>query len=502
MGTLKTTRRKFLSNSALAAATLPFLPLVRVAEGATTSVAPLRLILLLTPFHIPEAFYHPQISATNTGMASAGMNFYLKFANSVLAPLAPFQSDLIIFRGLKYSQGVNSHASSIVAFTGAQGNFPANGSATTKGSSIDNYLYSRMAPKGAVNPFAAGAFSYLFADHLYDNTISINKGNPVGRTDNPLKLYNNLFSNFTPPSGQTPPSATALAITRRQQILDLTQKYLTNLSKQMPDSSASHSVLQSHLTAVQSLSAQIGAPPSTATAVSCTPPAASSITNDPGSDNGTMVPSRAAADFASFTKVITQAFACDITRYGSFKMSDAGDPSQCLINQMPGLTNFSQSTNWHAITHGTSGLASNPIDVQMAQFQAYFMTQAANLLSALKAIPDPYAPSQTLYDNTVVLIGCEGPVQSNNSDCHGDEDPNSDQPFIVAGGCGGYFKMGQLILAGGSKTRNVAHNALLTNIVNTFEKNQQQFNPAYAPNILSQYGDYSFTVSPTNWLSV
>jgi hypothetical protein len=71
---------------------------------------------------------------------------------------------------------------------------------------------------------------------------------------------------------------------------------------------------------------------------------------------------------------------------------------------------------------------------------------------------------------------------------------------VIAGGCGGHFKRGQLIYAGGQITTTVNHNAILTNIINAFEANQQQFNPAYSPNILSQYGDYSFSVSPTSWL--
>jgi hypothetical protein len=105
----------------------------------------------------------------------------------------------------------------------------------------------------------------------------------------------------------------------------------------------------------------------------------------------------------------------------------------------------------------------------MALYKRYFMTQAANLLMALKGVADPYSPTRSIYDNTVVLIGSEGPIQAvGGSDVHGNGDPNADQPFIVAGGCGGYFKMGQLLFAGGAKTANVNHNALLTNIVNTF----------------------------------
>lgn len=73
--------------------------------------------------------------------------------------------------------------------------------------------------------------------------------------------------------------------------------------------------------------------------------------------------------------------------------------------------------------------------------------------------------------------------------------------FVIAGGCGGYFKKGQLVIAGGSNLPNTPHNATLTNIVNAFETNQQQFDPTYAPKMLTRYGDFAFSVSPTSWLS-
>jgi hypothetical protein len=463
-------------------------------------VAPLRLILLWSPFQFPEPFYHPQVSSTSSAPAPAGTSFYLNFPNSTLAPLSPFQSDLIIFRGLGYGQGVNSHSSGATVFTGAKAVIQTGSATTTMGSSIDNYLFSRLAKQGSLSPFCGGFFSYIYSDHCYDSDISFNAGSPVAMIGNPLKLYNALFSNFTPPSNQPIPQATINTATRRQATLGLVQKYLKSYQNALPSSSPSTSVLQSHLLAAQGLSAQVAASTMKSGAVSCTPPGAASIASDPSPDNGKLVPANAPADMKSFIQVITQALACDITRFGAFKMSAAEDPSQILVNEMPGLTNFDQSSNWHgAVTHMTSGEASNPADVQMSLFKTYFMTQVASLLTALKGVPDPYSPTQTIYDNTVVLIGSEGPIQSPGTDQHGNG--TNDQALLLAGGCGGYFKMGQLIVAGPTKSPTVNHNALLTNIVNTFEKNQQQFNTAYVPKILTQYGDYPFSVSPTDWLT-
>jgi hypothetical protein len=368
------------------------------------------------------------------------------------------------------------------------------------GSTIEQYLFGRMAHKGSLSPILAGAFSYLFADHCYDADISFKNGNAVAQIGNPLKLYNSLFQNFTPPSSGPPPVDVTRAAARRRQTLGLVQKYLSGMSSELPQKAPSYAVLQSHMVAAQGLAAQLD--PSSKSFASCTPPSAASLTNDTGPDDGSLDGTKASGDFASFTKVITQALACDLTRFGAFKMCDSGDPGQILLNQMPGLTGWNQSDNFHAmISHGSSGAANDPATLKMALYKRYFMTQAANLLTALKAVADPYSPTQSLYDNTMVLIGSEGPIQAvSGSDVHGNGDPNADQPFIIAGGCGGYLKMGQLLFAGGAKTGNVSHNALLTNIVNTFEKNQQEYDPSFVPNTLTQYGSYSFSVSPTSWL--
>jgi hypothetical protein len=497
MKTNTPSRRSFLRALALASASVP---LLRFSEAsASPAVAPLRLILLWSPFQVTEPFYHPQVSSTNSALAPQGTNFYLSFPNSILAPLAPFQSDLIIFRGLTYGQAINSHSSGASVFTGAQAVTSPNSDPTTMGSSIENYLFNRMAQQGSLSPFLAGFFAYIFSDHCYDSDISFNAGNPVAMIGNPLNLYNDLFSNFTAPSSQAVPQATINTANRRQQTLGLVQKYLKNYQNLLVSTAPSYSVLQSHLSAAQGLGAQVAASVASS-GVTCTPPTASSVMNDTNPDDGSLVAADAPKDMASFIQVMTQAFACDITRFGALKMSASEDPSQALINEMPGLTNWDQNTNWHAeVTHGTTGEASNPLDVQMAQFKTYYMTQVASLLTALKGVSDPYNPAQTLYDNTVVLIGSEGPIQSVGTDVHGNG--TNDQALLLAGGCGGYFKGGQLLLAGGSKQPTVNHNALLTNIINAFENNQQQFNPAYVPKILTQYGDFPFSVSPTSWLT-
>jgi hypothetical protein len=482
------------------------MPLLRLSDArAGSTVPPLRLIQIWSPFQNPGPFYHPWTSSTDSTPAPDGStSFYLGFPNSILAPLAPFQSDILVFRGLTYANNMGpqlmSHSSNSTVFTGANSPGSTNNSSgqpAVSGSTLDSYLYGRMAPPSAVSPPVAGFFTYIFGDHCYDDDIAYNSGNPTQMIGNPLNFYNQLFGNFTPPSQGMP--VVNPAVTRRQQTLGLVQKYLKQYQAGLPSSAASYAVLQSHLSAAQGLAAQLGGAGSPVS-VGCTPPSASSVTNDTGPDDGAFIAGNTPLDIASFIQVTAMALACDITRFATIKMSDSDDPSQIIINYMPGLTNYDQGGNWHAdITHAATGDATNTADQQLALFKTYFMSQVANLLSALKSVADPYSPSQTLYDNTVVLVGSEGTIQSSGTDPHGNG--TNDQALLLAGGCGGYFKRGRVLYAGGSTAPTVNHNALLTNIVNAFERNQQQFNPAYAPMMLTQYGDFPFSVSPSGWLT-
>jgi hypothetical protein len=227
----------------------------------------------------------------------------------------------------------------------------------------------------------------------------------------------------------------------------------------------------------------------------CTPPTSAQVPADNSCDSGSPDLTKVAQDALSFSRLITEAFACDLTRFASFKMSSAS--FSVIANEMPGVP----AGEFHArVSHAngsTGGSPGDALDIQLAAFKNFWHSQVAVLMDQLAMTADPYAPSQSLLDNTVILIGSEGPIQAPGGDPHGNG--QGDQLYLLAGGGAGTgFRMGQLVDArsGGG----LHHNALLTNLVNAFETNQQAYNPAYTPHLLTQYGDYAFPVSPTNWL--
>lgn len=504
-------RRKFMQMGAAAAA-------VGLASGARVpraraagSAAPLRLIQLWYPWHVPEIYYHPKDSAG--GQAKAGSNFNLSFTNSVLAPLAAYQSKLLIFRGLNYAQGPSAHASGGGAFTGAKANgitdaFPA----TTSGTSIDQYLYTRMAQTGSLDPIVAGLLSYCasatFSQNGFSYGLCFRNGNAQAQIGDPQKLLSTYFGNFNSASNNANDPEAPRILARRTKTLSIAKKGLDEFLSRLPSTSQSSSLLQQHQTSLASMTASLTAKPFAS--ASCVAPTTATIPGDPGPDQNNVDFSKVGTDFKSFASIITEAFACDVTRFATIKMSATDDALLDVISHLTGLSNYNAGNFHNNVSHACDG-SGGQNDLYMALQGAYWHQCLAQLMAMLEMTADPYSSSQSLLDNTVILMNSEGPIHQAKFAVAGvHNDGHEDQPLIVAGGCGGMFKMGQIVDArplgtvtaeNGNTAPGINHNALLTNIVNAFEQNQQAFNPAYTPKILTQYGDYGFPVSPTNWLA-
>jgi hypothetical protein len=486
-------RRSFVKALGAAAAVLPIANLLRVSiSEAAPMVAPLRLITVWYQYQTNETYYCPQDG--KGAMAPPGSNFTLNFPNSVLLPLAPYQSKLVVFRGLDYQDEVvqgGGHRSQGTCFSGGKYDYSVNSAIrpTTQASSIDQYLFARMGPKNTLQPIVTGV------NQAGQFTTSYSNGVAVPWVPNPIDVFNTYFGNYQ--SGTS--SAAARALTRRNSVLGFAQGGLKELMGRL--SGPEQQKLDLHMTSLMGLQSQLNAPISTA--ASCQPPPSSSILDevDPGRPPWTNI----ATDNDNYATMITEAFACDITRFASLQLSTGYyDQMGADAHIIPGLESFSYNGGIHGgISHGGIGVTPNdPIVLQyQALFGVYWINEIAKLMNKLAAVSDPYNPSQTLLDNTVILVCAEGRILGTNTgDLHG----AADIQILLTGGCGGMFKMGQVVEATprlatpvqvlqsdySSYYAGMPHNALLATIVNAFEKNQQMFNPAYVPNILTQYGDY------------
>ena len=211
-------RRSLLRALGAFAACAPIVNLLRVSiSEAAPTVAPLRLIIVWAGgYHAVEQFWHPQNSSG--GLATSGANFTLTYPNSMLAPLAPYQSKLIIFRGLNRADYVNAtagHMTGCTSFTGAKCKYPASGSETpiSAASSIDQYLYGRMGGTGKLPPMLTGIWSTT-----NDDAYIWQGGNPQPIESNPVTVYQTYFGNFMAPGQDAGPDPQLPASQRDDQL--------------------------------------------------------------------------------------------------------------------------------------------------------------------------------------------------------------------------------------------------------------------------------------------
>ncbi len=117
--------------------------------------------------------------------------------------------------------------------------------------------------------------------------------------------------------------------------------------------------------------------------------------------------------------IIVNAFACDVTRVAAIQF---GTDSKLEVD-LPGL----QGDQHTSFIHGSTTDFTN-----LGKFETWLAQQFADLISKLKARPDPEDPSATLYDNTL-LVWCR---DMGDSTVHNQKSMR----FVFAGGAGGYLK--------------------------------------------------------------
>jgi hypothetical protein len=149
-----------------------------------------------------------------------------------------------------------------------------------------------------------------------------------------------------------------------------------------------------------------------------------------------------------FMDLIAMSFACDVTRVATLQFSAATNnrPSPWLMyNGSPIVDD----------EHGLSHMPDSSTDAwgKLDVLRRWYNSQLAYILGALDAIPEG---GGTMLDNTVVLLFSE--ITRGNTHSH------MNNPFIVAGSGGGYFKTGQYISYPDAPEK--PHNNLLVSIMN------------------------------------
>ena len=141
--------------------------------------------------------------------------------------------------------------------------------------------------------------------------------------------------------------------------------------------------------------------------------------------------------------IIAAAFACDATRVATLQLTNASGTHTVFpeikdistVNSTFDATNNLGLRNYHDIQH-----AGGPDKVKVDR---WYMEQFAGLIARLKALPEG---NSSVFDNTVILW----------TNHMGDGGAHSSDrlPWVIAGSCGGYYKLGQCLKAK-TNTNNV-----------------------------------------------
>jgi hypothetical protein len=249
-------------------------------------------------------------------------------------------------------------------------------------------------------------------------TSWINTTTYTNRDSSPSALFTKLFTGFTP--GTPAPDTGAAAARRAMDESILTSVKDESRKLQLKLGAADKQVLEDYFTSIEALEARIKAIPiATGGAVS-----SCSNTMPAAQGTGRMQTVRAMED------LIVLALQCDLARYIVFMIENGGDYN--VYNAEIG----GNTLDHHNDSHGSN----RALGSSLQRTERYFMGEMAYLVRKLKATKDPMG--NPLLNSTAVIYG--------NEISHGNNHTHTNMPFLIAGSCNGFFKMGQTIQSGGN----------------------------------------------------
>jgi hypothetical protein len=381
------------------------------AVGTSSSGFPLRFIAVTWTNGVYGSSKWPTASAPlTTGNLPA-----------VMSSLSPYVAKMILPRGVN-NQAVFDATSGQngVPFGpyGGHGGYPCVLTGTQHGTSpsidvlISQQLATQGVPRAQLNIGALPEGSYTSWSSTGGNT----------QVTNPYTLFNQLFPGATMSSSQL-----SSLSQRRASVLDAVVSQVTAFQNILGTDDKVK--IQAHLNSVRQLEMDLQASATTCTPPSLTPSGLTfnGITNYPTQVNFLM-------------RLASAAVTCGISRCVTIDLINDGGGD---ILTFPWLSPAINSPDYHAIAHAGASDAT-----QKTSIDTWWYTQVATLLSGLAGSTEG---ATTSLDNTVVLI-C-------NDMREGNDHYTANIPFVMVGGCGGYFKTGQIV-----GLNSVSNNQLLTSI--------------------------------------
>ncbi len=406
-------RRSLLKQLGVSAGLLPLLDVTK-SFGAEVGFPKRLLVVVWTNGTIPAQFW-PQ------GVGTKLSDLTLP---AITAPLEPYKKDVLFISGLEtrnFSDNPGSagfgHQNYATTFTATKGKLVPGGAGgeplcTAISASIDQYIADDVAKRVAL-PLRSLHLSVLRGGSAFYNCcIYRNGGAAVAPDSDPAAVAGRIFSGQNQQSAQL-----TRTLAQRRSVLDFVAKDLEGFGRNL--GKADGMKVAAHLDGVRELEKQLAG---LATA-KCTglgvPKIAMTVQNYP-------------AIVDAQTSIIASAFKCDLTRVATLQLGDYnGDAITFPWIGVDGKGTTFPARDWHDCAHNPGTNSDTKVKVDN-----WFLQQFAALIKKFKDIPEG---GGTMLDNTAILFA----NHMTNGALH-----NCDNlPWIVAGGCGGYFKTGRFLRA-------------------------------------------------------
>ena len=439
------TRRSFLRAVGASATLLPFYQLLEdSAAQAAGEASPLKLIVISHPHGIANEYFAmrtpdaPDIAVEALSMrgTDTASSFDIAYPNCSLRPFddaatygKSFKDRLLLIEGLDLASDGHDAAASILTGSPLNGGKPNN-------SSLDQYLSVEMGlgantrksnvvlGVGEPNPYPGSTLSYSAG------------GAGISKIISPYEAFDYLFSGFVAPDDAAGRAAQARRNALGQSVVDAVRADCNRLRARLAP--VEQQKMDQHLAAIRDLEKSFDGMSGSACSMPPLRPAAGEFPTEIGKlmrFNGGEPTFDAVSNY--FVDLLAQAFACDVTRFGTLVLNDLpwdvannaamdslgiGLPSD--IHNLVAHKYTTRSYDWE---NKLSGKGDAATWLPLAKYNAYVYGKVARLMQRLDALG--------ALDNVLIYVTSElGNPNSHSS---------VNVPTVLAGGANVPFRFGR-----------------------------------------------------------
>jgi hypothetical protein len=498
------TRRSFLRAVGTAATALPFYRLLEDSFAhAAGEVLPLKFMTISHPHGIASEYFgartptSPDIMVEGLSLRGSDTqtSFDIGYANCSLQPFddaatygKSFKDRLLLIEGVDLAYDGHDAVASILTGSRISGNVPAN-------SSLDQYLAVEMG-LGAATLKSSIALAVGSSGTSPGSTLSYSKGGVgVGKMMSPFEAFDYLFSGFVPPDDANARAALARKNALGQSVVDYVREDCNRLRGRLAP--VEQQKMDQHLASIRDLEKTFGTLSGQACATVPKRPLATDFSVDISKlerYNGGEPTFDVMTDF--FINLLAEAFACDVTRFGTLVLNDL--PWNSAANAQTDSLGYGLPSEFHnEVAHkynsygfdwqGTlAGHGDSSSWLPLAKYNKYVYGKVARFLQKLD--------ERGALDSTLVYVTSE----MGNPALHS----SSSVPTVLAGGKNIPFRFGRRLQVSPDcsppndscnprdvKFASGANNHLLVSIAQAFGVQTNTFgagiDPAFATGALS-----------------